>query len=60
MGVVADAYQAIYDAMVGALRTLDRSGLFGRGAERCFLTVNVIGEVVYAEADCLCITLPGR
>jgi len=36
--------RAIYDAMVGALRTLDRSGLFGRGAERCFLTVNVIGE----------------
>jgi len=36
--------RALYDAMVGALRTLDRSGLFGRGAERCFLTVNVIGE----------------
>ena len=36
--------KAVYDAMIGALRTLDRSGLFGRGAERCFLTVNVIGE----------------
>lgn len=36
--------RAIYEAMVGALRTLDRAGLFGRGAERCFLTVNVIGE----------------
>ena len=36
--------RAIYDAMIGALRTLDRSGLFGRGAERCFVTVNVIGE----------------
>jgi len=36
--------KAIYEAMVGALRTLDRSGLFGKGAERCFLTVNVIGE----------------
>ena len=36
--------KAIHDALVGALRTLDRGGLFGRGAERCFLTVNVIGE----------------
>lgn len=36
--------RALYDAMIGALRTLDRSGLFGRGADRCFLTVNVVGE----------------
>jgi hypothetical protein len=36
--------RAIYDAMIGALRTLDRSGLFGRGADRCFVTINVIGE----------------
>ena len=36
--------KAIYEALVGALRTLDRSGLFGRGAERCFITVNVMGE----------------
>lgn len=36
--------RALYDAMIGALRTLDRGGLFGRGAERCFVTVNVIGE----------------
>ena len=36
--------RAIYQAMIGALRTLDRAGLFGKGAERCFLTVNVIGE----------------
>lgn len=38
------ADQAVYEAMVGALRTLDRAGLFGRGAERCFITVNVIAE----------------
>ncbi len=30
--------------MVGALRTLDRAGPFGQGAERCFITVNVMGE----------------
>lgn len=36
--------RAIHQAMIGALRTLDRAGLFGKGAERCFLTVNVIGE----------------
>jgi hypothetical protein len=36
--------KAIYEAMIGALRTLDRSGLFGKGAERCFITVNVMGE----------------
>jgi Domain of unknown function (DUF4303) len=36
--------KAVYEAMVGALRTLDRAGLFGKGAERCFVTVNVIGE----------------
>ena len=38
------ADQAIYEAMVGTLRTLDRAGLFGKGAERCFITVNVIAE----------------
>jgi hypothetical protein len=38
------ADRAVYEAMVGALRTLDRAGLFGRGADRCFLTVNVMGE----------------
>ncbi|MGB8933107.1 MAG: DUF4303 domain-containing protein [Anaeromyxobacteraceae bacterium] len=31
--------KAIYDALVGALRTLDRAGAFGRGADRCFLTL---------------------
>jgi hypothetical protein len=36
--------RAIYDAMVGALRTLDRAGLFGKGADRCFMIVNVLGE----------------
>jgi hypothetical protein len=36
--------KAIYEAMIGALRTLDRAGLFGKGAERCFITVNVMGE----------------
>jgi hypothetical protein len=36
--------KAIYEGMVGALRTLDRAGLFGKGAERCFITVNVMGE----------------
>jgi hypothetical protein len=33
--------KAIYDALVGALRTLDRAGSFGRGADRCFLTLAV-------------------
>ncbi len=33
---------AIYEAFVGALRAVDRAGLFGRGAERAFLTVNVL------------------
>lgn len=33
--------KAIYDALVGALRTLDRAGRFGRGADRCFLTLDV-------------------
>lgn len=33
--------KAIYGALVGALRTLDRGGYFGRGADRCFLTLNV-------------------
>jgi len=32
---------AIYDALVGALRTLDRGGRFGRGADRCFVTLLV-------------------
>jgi hypothetical protein len=32
---------AIYGALVGALRTLDRAGRFGRGADRCFVTLNV-------------------
>ncbi|HSN16555.1 MAG TPA: DUF4303 domain-containing protein [Anaeromyxobacteraceae bacterium] len=32
---------AIHDALVGALRTLDRGGRFGRGADRCFLTLLV-------------------
>ncbi len=36
--------RAIHGAMAGALRTLDRAGLFGRGADRCFLTVNICGE----------------
>ncbi|ABS24429.1 conserved hypothetical protein [Anaeromyxobacter sp. Fw109-5] len=34
--------RALLTAMVGALRTLDRAGLFGRGADRAFLTVNVL------------------
>jgi hypothetical protein len=33
---------AIYEAFVGALKAVDRAGLFGRGAERAFLTVNVL------------------
>jgi hypothetical protein len=33
---------AIYDAFVGALKAVDRGGLFGRGAERAFLTVNIL------------------
>ncbi|HSM93744.1 MAG TPA: DUF4303 domain-containing protein, partial [Anaeromyxobacteraceae bacterium] len=33
--------RAIYDALMGALRTLDRAGRFGRGADRCFLTLAV-------------------
>jgi len=33
--------KAIYGALVGALRTLDRAGHFGRGADRCFLTLTV-------------------
>ncbi len=45
--------RALYEAMVGALRTLDRAGLFGRGAERCFLTVNVMaaqgGEAFFEQ-----------
>jgi hypothetical protein len=32
----------IYDAMLGALRAVDRAGYFGRGADRAFLTVNVL------------------
>jgi len=33
---------AIYEAFVGALKAVDRAGLFGGGAERAFLTVNVL------------------
>ncbi len=33
---------ALYDAFVGALKAVDRAGLFGRGAERAFLTVNIL------------------
>lgn len=33
---------ALYEAFVGALKAVDRAGLFGRGAERAFLTVNVL------------------
>lgn len=33
--------EAIYGALVGALQTLDRAGHFGRGADRCFVTLNV-------------------
>jgi hypothetical protein len=32
---------ALYDAIVGALRTLDRAGHFGRGADRAFVTLGV-------------------
>jgi len=34
--------RAIHDAFLGALRAVDRAGLFGRGADRAFLTVNVM------------------
>jgi hypothetical protein len=33
---------ALYEGFVGALKAVDRAGLFGRGAERAFLTVNVL------------------
>jgi len=33
---------AIYEAFVGALKAVDRAGLFGRGADRAFLTVNIL------------------
>lgn len=33
---------AVYEAFLGALKAADRAGLFGRGAERAFLTVNVL------------------
>ncbi len=33
--------KAIYDALVGALRSLDRADYFGRGADRCFLALAV-------------------
>jgi hypothetical protein len=33
--------KAIHGALVGALRTLDRAGRFGKGADRCFLTLAV-------------------
>jgi hypothetical protein len=32
---------AIHGALIGALRTLDRAGRFGRGADRCFVTLAV-------------------
>jgi len=35
---------ALYDAFIGALKSVDRAGLFGRGAERAFLTVNLVCE----------------
>jgi hypothetical protein len=35
---------AIYEAFVGALKAADRAGLFGRGAERAFLAVNILCE----------------
>ncbi len=34
--------EALYQAFVSALEAVDRAGLFGRGAERAFLTVNVL------------------
>lgn len=40
-GRTAARDRAVYDALVGALRTLDRAGRFGRGADRCFLTLLV-------------------
>lgn len=33
---------ALYEAFLGALKAVDRAGLFGRGAERAFLTVNIL------------------
>jgi hypothetical protein len=33
---------ALREAMLGALRSVDRAGLFGRGADRAFLTVNLL------------------
>jgi hypothetical protein len=33
--------KGLYAALVGALRTLDRDGRFGRGADRCFVTLAV-------------------
>ncbi len=35
---------ALQEAFVAALEAVDRAGLFGRGAERAFLTVNVLCE----------------
>lgn len=35
---------AVYDAFLGAIKAVDRAGLLGRGAERAFLTVNVLCE----------------
>jgi Domain of unknown function (DUF4303) len=34
--------RAIHDAFLGALRACDRAGLFGRGADRAFLTVSIL------------------
>lgn len=33
---------ALYQAFAGALKAVDRAGLFGRGAERAFVTLNVL------------------
>lgn len=33
---------ALYEAFAAALKAVDRAGLFGRGAERAFLTVNIL------------------
>ena len=35
---------AIYEAFVGALKAVDRAGLFRRGAERAFLTLNILWD----------------
>jgi hypothetical protein len=40
-GRTAPQDRAVYDALIGALRTLDRAGRFGRGADRCFVSLLV-------------------